>query len=44
MRVKMSGLRDQFEEENLGGYIKIYPCDDKDYYDNFIKGAKEAWE
>lgn len=43
-RIACEAKRDKFEEKNCGGYIKIYPCEDKDYYSQFITGAREIWE
>lgn len=42
--MKVRSLRDEFEDNNNGGFIKIYPCEDRDYYDTFVNTAKSIWE
>lgn len=39
LRHRASGMRDAHEQYHAGGYIKLYPCEDKAYYDIFIRGA-----
>jgi len=44
MKHRISIARDLYEKENCGGYVKIYPCEDKEYYDSFMRTAREQWE
>lgn len=38
---KAQQKRDKYEDANLGGYTKIYPAEDADYYTRFFEAALE---
>lgn len=42
-RKEFQHSRDEYESENSGGYIKIFPGKNDNYYLEFMEAAKEIW-
>lgn len=44
MYKKAQAARDRWECKHLGGFEKIYPADNKEKYDQYLKVAYEIWQ
>lgn len=42
--IEAQRLRDEWEASHLGGFTKVYPSEQSDKYDKYLKAAFEQWE